>query len=594
MFTDKTRYTRFINSFKTNLSQASWFLLALPMLILICVIPISSVAEEINLNQSTQSPVDNDRIQLLTSYADNVLSNGQDRWSGKGTPLLADGINVETLEPVEWIYNDERFIIHNLASQQNLQRFLVGLSSITGDAKYHAAAKAAVEYHFEHLRSDCGLLRWGGHQFINLENLEPVGHFDANCHEFKNSFPFYSFMWDINPQATAEFIRAFWNAHILDWNRLDMNRHGRYGLSQETIWSHDFQQGEPFFEASGLTFINCGSDLIYAGGMLYVLGQEKGALTWSKRLAEQYVLARHPETGLGVYQYSKPARNNTPPETGPLTGTLTYSSYGDRAENQFGADFPEIGREGWALWGGTARGIYVENALVQLELAEKLGSNGDSLLQWTLDGLKSFSKHAYNPADNSFRPMWADGTDLTGYSFPRTGYYGVEGHLLTPIKANESFLFSYARAYRLSKDPEIWDMVRSIMKGLGFGMLGTTSADLPELSNNTDNSNPETIFALLELYKASEHHQYLNLADAIAENIVNRSYHLGYFLPSSSHINANFDAIEPLSLLALEAVKLNLPESVPIYSGGHGYIHGQYADMGRTYDSRAIWSQKRE
>ena len=580
-------------SFYLPSNQTSCFLLVLPVLMLICFIPAALLAEEMHQNQPVHINDGINRIQLLTSYADNVLTKGQDRWSGENTPLLVDGINVDTMEPVKWIYKDESFIIHNLASQQNLFRFLVGLSNVTGDTKYQEAVRAAVEYHFEHLRSDCGLLRWGGHQFINLASLEPVGHFDANCHEFKNSFPFYSFMWEVNPKATAEFIQAFWNAHILDWNRLDMNRHGQYGLTREAIWQQDFQQKEPFFEGTGLTFINCGSDLIYAGGMLYVLGQDKEALTWSNRLAEQYVLARHPDTGLGVYQYSKPIRRDTPPETGPLTGTLTYSNYGDRAENQFGADFPEIAREGWVLWGGAARGIYVENALIQLELAEKLGSYGEKLLQWTLDGLKAYSKHAYNPDDNAFRPMWADGTDLTGYSFPRTGYFGVEGNELSPIRADERFLFSYARTYRLSNDPIIWSMVRSIMEGLGFGRLGDTASDLPELTGNTENSNPETIFALLELYEANKHPQYLELADAVAENIIKRSYHFGFFLPGSSHLNANFDAIEPLSLLALEAVKQNLPECVPVYSGGRGYIHGQYADMGRTYDSRAIWSEIR-
>ena len=400
---------------------------------------------------------ENLRLDAVKTFADNVLEQGTDRWSGQNTPLLVDGINVLTGEPVEWIFKEERFIIHNLASQQNLFRTLVGLSNLTGDSKYEDAAQAAIRYHFTHLKSECGLLRWGGHQIIDLRTLKPVGHFDANCHEFKNTYPFYELMWEVDNKATTEFLRAYWNAHVYDWSRLDMNRHGRYGRKMGNLWENEFKQAEPFYEGDGLTFINAGSDLIYAGGMLYLLNREEGAFIWAKRLAEQYVRARHPQTGLGAYQYSKPTREEQPPEEGPLTGLLTWGTYGDRAENQFGKDFPGTAREGWALFHGS---LYSVPSLMQLELTERLGDLGKDFLKWTVDGLKAFAKYAYNPDENHFRPMWADGTDLTNYAFPRTGYYGEEGKVLRPYPASELFLFTYARAYRLSGDNTLWEVLR--------------------------------------------------------------------------------------------------------------------------------------
>ena len=105
-------------------------------------------------------------------------------------------------------------------------------------------------------------------------------------------------------------------------------------------------------------------------------------------------------------------------------------------------------------------------ALMQLELAERLVEKGKEFLTWTLEGLKAYAKYAYNPTENNFRPMWADGTDLTNYAFSRTGYYGPEGRVLKPSLADELYLFSYARAYRLSKDVDIWGVVRSMIKGL--------------------------------------------------------------------------------------------------------------------------------
>ena len=528
------------------------------------------------------------RLEAVKIFADNVLEKGNDTWSGYDTPLLADGINIYTEKPVEWIYEEEKYIIHNLANQQNLFRTLTGLSNITGNNTYHTAAKNSINYHFDNLQSDCGLLRWGGHQIIDLRTLEPVGHFDADCHEFKNNFPFYKLMWEVDDKATAKFLRAFWNAHIFDWSLLDMNRHGRYGLQMGNLWENEFARPDPFFEGRGLTFINAGSDLIYAGAMLYFLNDEKQALNWAKLLAKQYVRARHPDTGLGVYQYSKPIRREQPPEEGPLEGRLTWSTYGDRAENQFGEDFPATAREGWALFHG---GIYTLPKLVQLEISEHLGKEGREFLEWSVDGMKAYAKHAYDPENNHFKPMWADGTDLTDYEFPRTGYYGEEGRVLKPFTASEQYMFSFSRAYRLTGDEFLWETVRSMFIGLQLGDPGVIPGKKASLNFDTDNSDPYALFALLEISRAVNNPVFLELAETIGNNILERSFYNGFFLPDDNHINANFNALEPLALLSLEAAIRGNPELVPVYSGGRGYIHGRFDGMGRTYDTHAIWSK---
>jgi pectate lyase len=533
---------------------------------------------------------ENHRIAAVRIFADNVLEKGMDRWSGQNTPLLVDGINVETEEPVEWINEGNHYIIHNLANQQILFRTLTGLSKLTGEDKYKNASEASIRYHFDHLLSECGLLYWGGHQIVDLRTLAPT-RIDANSHEFKNHFPYYELMWDVDSTATVKFLRALWNAHVLDWNRLGMSRHGGYGLKMGALWKSEFIQPEPFFEGRGLTFINAGSDLIYAGGMLYLLKGEEGALRWSKLLADQYVRARHPQTGLGAYQYSKPLRLNQPPSEGPLSGRQTWGDYGDRAENQFGKDFPGMAREGWVLFSG--EGVYTRPNLIQLELAERLGDKGKVFINTNVEGLKAYARHAYNPGENTFKPLWADGTDLTGYAFPRTGYYGPEGRVLNPVKANELYLFSFSRAFRLSKDEYLWDVLRSMFIGLELGDPGEKPGLQAKLNMQTTNSNPYAIFALLEINRAADNGNYLELAEVIGDNILDRSFHHGFFLPDENHINANFNALEPLALLSLEAAIRGRLDLVPVYSGGRGYIHGQFDGMGRTYDHNAIWSKKR-
>ncbi len=534
-------------------------------------------------------------LEKVVVFADNVLEHGRDVYGGVSSPLFVDGINTITGEPAVWRYDGKEYIISNFASQQNLMRVLVGLSNMTGDNKYREAGEDAAAYMFSNFRADCGLLYWGGHQIIDLGTMQNVGDFDANCHEFKNNFPFYEFLWEVDQESTREFIRALWNAHILDWSLLDMNRHGSYHRSMGTLWSNTFDDPPPFFEGSGLTFINAGSDMILAAAMLYALDPtETGALAWSNLLAEQYVKARHPATNLGVYQYSKPRRINTPPEDGPLTGELTYSSYGDRAENQFGAVYGDTAREGWVLWGGRVKSIYVAGGLVRLELAERLGAEGEALLSSTVDGLKSHFAAAYDADTNRFRPMWADGTDLTGQTYPRTGYYGSEGTPFSAVSADDGFLFVYARAYRLTGDEALWNAIRAIAQNLGLGDLGESPGVNTEPNLATSYSRPDAVFALCEIAGSAGYHQdYITLAERVAENMVAARFHGGYFLPSERHYYAFFNTSEPLALLTLEATRNHTPEAVPVYSGGRGYIHGRYDGYGRTYDSVAIWGLTR-
>lgn len=530
---------------------------------------------------------DKARLEAVVAFANNALDKGRDHYGERNTPLFVDGINVDTFEPVHWVYKRNQWIPSNLASQQNLFRTLTGLTNLTGDPRYKQAALDAIAYHFEHLRSPCGLLRWGGHRFVDLRTEEVVG--EQNSHELKFSLPYYELMWELDPAATEKFLKAFWNAHVLDWATLDMNRHGRYNKEMSSLWRHEFTDPRPFFEGEGLTFINCGSDLIYAGAMLYTFTADDGALTWAKRLARQYVRARHPKTGLGVYQYSKAARHHQPPETGPLP---TTSDYGDRAENQFAAEFGDVAREGYML--RSPESIYGNNALMQLQLAGMLGEKGKEFLDWTRQGLLAYAHYGYDPDTNLCRPMWADGTDLTGYTIKRSGYYGKAGTVFKAEPAPPMMLWSYTLACRLTGDAELWKTARSMARGRGLGDFGSAPGVNVDVNLATDNADPLALYALLELCRMSDAPAYRNLARRLADNIVRQKFHHGFFLPDANHVNARLDAVEPLSILALEAMLRGKPEAVPRYTGGRAYIHGPHDGLGRTTDDRAIYSKLRK
>jgi pectate lyase len=534
---------------------------------------------------------DRARLEAVRTFATNALEKGRDRYGPQHTPLFADGIHVDTGEAVRWRYEGNTWILSNTASQQNLFRTLTGLTALSGNPRYKQAARDAIAHMFTHHRSECGLLYWGGHQFVDLESGENVREYGGDTHEFKWNFPYYELMWEVDPDKTAHFIRAFWNAHVIDWRRLDMSRHGGYGRRLGKLWDSEFASPPPFFEGSGLTFINAGSDLIYAAGQLYALSGERGALEWGLRLAGMYVNARHPETGLGVYQYSQPQRQAEPPED-PSHPEYTYGRYGDRAQRQFGPEFGPIALEGNLLNG--ERGIYSRNAIMQFQLAERLGPAGAGLLEWTRAGLRAYAQHAYIPERNALRPLWADGTDLTGFVFPRYGYYGPKGRVFRENRADLMLFYSYALGYRLTQDDVLWSVARNIARGHGLGDVGQKPGRGVAVNLSTDNSDPIAVFALLDLYHAVGDRAYLDLARRIGDNILARSFHHGFFLPDSRHIHARFDADEPLALLAIDAALRGSPEAVPAYNAGRGYFHGRFDGLGRTYDDNAIWSVTRD
>jgi pectate lyase len=83
-------------------------------------------------------------------------------------------------------------------------------------------------------------------------------------------------------------------------------------------------------------------------------------------------------------------------------------------------------------------------------------------------------------------------------------------------------------------------------------------------------------------------------ARRVADRMVEQRYHHGFFLPSEDRVYAQFDAVEPLAIAALDATLRGEPEQVPAYLNGSGNLHGHYNGHGRSYDSDVIWSVTRD
>ena len=529
-------------------------------------------------------------LAAVRQFADQVLAHSRDTY-GTPTPLFVDGLNVDTGEPVRWKWADgKEWVLSNLANQQGLFRTLDGLSRLTGDPRYRTAALEALRYAFDHLRYGTqhhgGLLAWGGHLAYNATDDVLAGNPDGTgrIHELKCFFPHYALMWEANPKATQELIENIWNGHVLDWATLDFNRHGSPN-PRGRLWQNEYRGGEVFFWGKGLTFHNAGSDFYYAAGLLTKLTGTPEPLVWAKRLSQRYVETRDPKTGLEGYQFSQCA-SAWCDDVGKIRG--------DRAQYQYGDDF-----KGHRVVEGTLFPCYsdtpqVEPQVGRLLLGEALGGQGRDFTRQAVEELTAWGKSAYRVKDNTFVPMLTDGTSMEGYVCKKDGYFGPRGKVLRAGHPRAEHFWVYAFAFRLSGDKYLWDMARAIAQGNGWGDIGESPKATPRLQLPEDLSDPRSLFALLELHRASGQEAFLDRAEMIGRNILKQRVRNGWFVPSQRHIYCRVANDESQALLHLAAALMGKPETVPAFTGAQPFFQAEYGNStGRVYDSANVYGKTR-
>ena len=307
-------------------------------------------------------------------------------WPENGIPLLADQLDLQTNEPVRW----EGHWLSNLACQQNFLRALDGMGTLTGDADYHRQANEWIGNAFEKLQDPAsGLLHWGGHTSYDLQTVKPV----LGNHELKSVFLHYSYLYQVDPEATRRFVEAFWHAHIWDWSTLLFNRHGDY-VAWEYKWDAEFNGGDlPIVDNSALSFVNTGSDLILSGAILHAESGDETPLRWAQSLLSRYDQIRHPDTGLAGYQFN---------HREPCRVRLSF-----KPPLHTRADLNEVN----ILTNGVIATRYGRAAVAWLNASEALGEEkGKPFRELVVADLEALAEHAYDESESCFFPVLNDGT----------------------------------------------------------------------------------------------------------------------------------------------------------------------------------------
>lgn len=487
-------------------------------------------------------------LDSAVSFADVVLEEGRDTY-GKKSPLFVDGLHVKTREPVVWKGRGrEDWVLSNLASQQPLLRLLDGLTGLTGEKKYRQAAEQAARYALKHVRAPSGLLYWGGHTAWDLRKDRPVGQYRPFIHEMKTHQPYYRIMWRVNPDATRKLLGRIWGGHILDWSRLDYNRHATIRSAGPPKWKHAFRKEiEVPFPARGnnLSFCNVTPPLMHSAVALAVLGEDRDALKWARRVIYRWQQARHPETGLSG-------------------GQLSYRRH-DRAKAVLGHVHPSI-NEATFVGSYQQHSRYHKLPLAQMQAGEKLrnagqpyAAVGEEFISWASEDLKTYARQCYDEDTGQFIAKLQDGSPIQ-WRKSKSGYFGPRS--FAPRKPDGLVFWGYAMAYRLTHDPAHWRMLRQIGRVRDLGKFGNADGHGRALNERTGDNTARTIYALLEAHRATGDKAFLRLACRVADNIATGQTETGLF-PDDNAEYARTGSENPLALLHLAGALAGKSDSLP-------------------------------
>ncbi len=196
---------------------------------------------------SQPPPEETPFLTAVAKYADTMVSHGRDVY-GEPSPLFASTMNRQTLKidptidtvKIDGVRTTDRSVTGgNLLHDVDLYELLYGLSALTDDPRYAAAADSAFGFFFNTCQSETtDLYCWGEHLFWDFQQ-DDCGYAPKTDYHESNVWPFWDKAYNVAPERAWKYTLAEWEHQIHDKTTGDFSRHARY-TRHETFSGYDF------------------------------------------------------------------------------------------------------------------------------------------------------------------------------------------------------------------------------------------------------------------------------------------------------------------------------------------------------------------
>ena len=454
-----------------------------------------------------------------------IIEKGTDRYGRIHTPLFMDIIDVYTLNaPEKPAVLDDRIRTEdrphhgrrtaggsNLWLDQPTLKTMYLYSEISGDPKYAQGADAYIDYVLKNCVKSNGMIYWGSHSYWNgyTESLGGDG-----AHETLIKLADWENMYRINPQAVKKEIDGFWKYHVQDKETGRTNRHDSPGSGDFAFSSGSFIIGFCF---------------------MYSITREQHYLDKAHILTEWHYSHRSKETGL-------------------------------IPESPWGA---EQGEKGNLYWNGEhmftqVTGCYAAQLLRSFELT------GDPVFRdRAIEYIKAYEKYGWDEKARNYYAMirFRDGKPVVAFDASRAaherpftpiGYVNVWRTIMYtfefPLVAAQASVYAYELSDKGNgrHDPELLTIAKHwaevIEKNLppkqGRRFKDLMEIAMPELKK-TGGTYAENygraISFFVQIYRATNDKHYLDVAESLAKEAVEKLYVNGLFKghPAKPYYQAN-------------------------------------------------------
>ena len=548
------------------------------------------------------------RMEALITHAETALKYGRNIEGANQPRLFVDGVAKDTYEPVKWNKGlvAEEPVASNIYSLLNFLKMLDGLTLMTGEEKYSEAAleQFTIRFNTPGLVDENGLFYAGGHSFLNIMTGEKFG---LDYHETKDYQLPWELMWKADPEGTTRLITAFWNAHILDWSNLAMNRHGEYNTPMTAAWDSEFTDTDPWMQAkNAAAFMSTGNDMMEMAFFLTEATGDPKYAVWGERMLDKYMAVGNPETGLVGEQY------------GVMTEDSTYgldrfldSAIGADFVTRTGFDFKTATMDDYKLFGAnsliTRTSLKCNTAYGPMFWTELYKQNGnEKIYNFVKSNMLSWEKYIYDQELHRYNtPILNDGTDLNegkdGKQLiaQKTGYYMTEGKPFPEYESIWGGVFpALIAAVDMLKPEEteaydrLWTAARSYARNVGLGDIGTRMGENINMTPESGQNAAQYIQAVLMMYKYTGAQEYLDAACIMADRVVKACFNpeIGMFEVNKNSPYAALDTEQMYAVFMTEMAARGFVDQID-FGICHSGSDIPYIGKGQIASDAAWWSK---